>query len=329
MTTYAATFTAGTREIILKHLKQFPLEQLKISYSDNSFMIFSSSLPEAKIANFRFFNNIFEVIYRVSKAESLEEIAEKSLKNLQPLPTKGRTFKLYFASGGEPAAVKVNVRQHLIESLSEFYNLSASSHRPDNNFWVILRDSGIGLLALQLPHIQFKKSGAAAGALRPELAHVLGLVAGLTNRSRVLDPFAGSGAILEESLVGFHVREAVAIEKDPELVKKLKKNPKLRVLNGNATDLHQVESNSIDRIVTDPPWGKFEKMNIAQLNELYSKVLDEIARVLKPGGIAVVLSAAIDTMDKTLPGLNNLELLKSYSILVSGRKAVIYKLRRS
>ena len=47
---------------------------------------------------------------------------------------------------------------------------------------------------------------------------------------------------------------------------------------------------TIDAIVTDPPYGRSAAILAESLEKLYSCSLKEIQRVLKPGGIAVVVS---------------------------------------
>jgi tRNA (guanine10-N2)-dimethyltransferase len=42
--------------------------------------------------------------------------------------------------------------------------------------------------------------------------------------------------------------------------------------------------------VTDPPYGKSAAILAESLEDLYSSALEDIQRVLKPGGIAVVVS---------------------------------------
>ena len=77
----------------------------------------------------------------------------------------------------------------------------------------------------------------------------------------------------------------------------------------DATNLKDFQDNTFDKIVTDPPWGYYS----AQVS------LKELSRVLKPTGIMVLLLA---DRDFTLP---DLEIQEKYDILVSGKKAAIYK----
>lgn len=330
MNTYAATYVAGTEEIITKKLKQFPLEQLKIIYSDDSFIVFRSTLPETKIANLRFFNNIFSVLASNKKTASLDQLLEEALSNVSgTLALYGKNFRLSVMEEGELQPFDPKLRKKLTQAITAQYSMTELSHRPNIELWFILRRSGFGVFGWKLPHIQFKFGSQPAGVLRPELTHILCLVAGLDGNDVVLDPFAGSGAILQEALAGFHAKQAIAVEKDKRLLRGLKKKPKLKVVEGNATNLSFIKSDSIDKVITDPPWGSFTKLSDQELNSLYSGSLKEIARVLKSGGVGVILTSAQKPIEHALSNVNNVKLIKTCRILVSGQKAAIYKLRKN
>jgi tRNA G10 N-methylase Trm11 len=123
----------------------------------------------------------------------------------------------------------------------------------------------------------------------------------------------------------FNVKKAIAVEKNPELAAelKIKSLARLEVMTGDATQI-SLADNSISRVVTDPPWGKFEQLSEKELSDLYEKSLAEMVRVVKPNGVITILSAVqLQSYTHTLP----LELVKEYNILVSGQKATIYKFR--
>ena len=330
MATYGATFIAGTKEIILRQLKQFSLEQLKITYSDDSFMLFSSSLPEAKITNFRFFNNVFTVLAENINNVPLKQFLQEALINAASSSALAdKRFRLSVMDKDGLKNINPKLRQELTQAIATKYNMTESAHRPDVEFWFILRRSGFGIFGWKLPRVQFKHDDRPAGALRPQLVHILGLVAGLNSRDSILDPFAGSGVILEEGLAGFHVKHAIALEKDRKLITSLKKKPKIEVIEGDATDLSFIEPDSINKVITDPPWGSFTKLNDREIDKLYSGAFKEIAHVLKAGGVAVILSDAQKAVQHAESVVANLSLIKEYPILVSGHKATIYKFRKN
>jgi len=83
--------------------------------------------------------------------------------------------------------------------------------------------------------------------------------------------------------------------------------------------------NSINKIITDPPWGLFDK-NI-DLEHFYNKVLNELNRILIPKGLIVMLTAQKKIFENLINQSKSFKLLEKYNILVSGKKASIYKLQ--
>ena len=327
---YAATFIPGCQEIIVKQLKKHPVAELKIVYVDDSFTIFESNLPLVQLQNFRFFNNIFLVVVNKANAESLDELLETSVQETQDLPDLefSGSFRLLLSENGELRRSDSANFQKLVKKISVKYGIRESAHRPTNEFWIFLRNNGKGVFALKLQLLAFKKIGLARGKLRPQLAHLLNLVAGTTARDTVLDPFAGAGSIPEESLNGFHAKQAIAIEKDKKLAGLLMRNNKVSVEQADATDMNFLESGSVNKIITDPPWGKFGNYDSQELETIYKQFIAEAQRVLAPGGVLVILSSASKLMDELIVLTKNLSFIKSYSILVSGKKTNIYKFRK-
>ena len=80
-----------------------------------------------------------------------------------------------------------------------------------------------------------------------------------------------------------------------------------------------MEEKSIDAIITDPPWGHYKINDDA----FPVKMFDFFGRLIKDGGRVVVLYANEDNFIKAVPCC--FKLLEKIPILLSGRKAVIYK----
>lgn len=86
------------------------------------------------------------------------------------------------------------------------------------------------------------------------------------------------------------------------------------------------EDQFIDKIVTDPPWGMYEDVGM-DIEIFYNHMMKEMYRVLKPKGIIVILTAKKDELEKVLLGFKSrLKLLEKYNVLISGKKASIYKI---
>ena len=88
-------------------------------------------------------------------------------------------------------------------------------------------------------------------------------------------------------------------------------------------ELPQIEDNSIDSIITDPPWGLWE--NIEDIEGFYKKMFVSFKRVLKPEGRMTILTARTVEFEKAVQE-SNLTIQKSLHTLVNGKKATLYYL---
>lgn len=310
---YFATFISGCQQIIQERLNKFPNNALSVLELQDGVVVFKSVLGAGQLSELRFFNNVYQLLSDDAPVGEL------------PIPDilEPGTFTIRARRGSQPTSPPADLA-HIIAART---GLLHTAHKPDHQFLLWQRNDGRILWGLALPQAGFRRRRIEAGELRPELAHILGLVAGLNAKHNVLDPFAGYGGIARECLQGFHAKEAIAVESNEHLIPHLKSIPHLVALHGDARQLAHIHTHGIDRIITDPPWGNFEQHSQVELGHLYRSALLQMHRVLRAKGVAVVLTAA--------PFLPNtaqecgFAVERQYHILVAGRKAIIYKLRRS
>ncbi|HKX72794.1 MAG TPA: hypothetical protein VJM32_02165 [Candidatus Saccharimonadales bacterium] len=307
---YLATCISGTQEIIGQRLNAFSSGELRILELQNGLVIFESTLTQNQLSELRFFNNVYELL-----ADGAGEVSEL------PVPHIDGTFTVRRSVQNQPTHID-DLKEHVIAKSSATF----TAHRPETEFLLLERTDGRKLWGRLLPRAGFKQRTIEQGELRPELAHILGLVAGLDAKATVLDPFAGYGGIAREMLHGFHVKEMLAVERNEHLIPHLKSIPRVTAMHGDARQLAHVHTRSIDRIVTDPPWGEFTNRPESEMRALYGHSLAQMHRVLRAKGAVVMLTAA-----PFLPEVataSHFDVLKQYPILVNGRKATIYKLRK-
>ncbi|MDD5187174.1 MAG: TRM11 family methyltransferase, partial [Methanoregula sp.] len=127
------------------------------------------------------------------------------------------------------------------------------------------------------------------GVMMPRMARTLVNLSCARTGEIVLDPFCGTGGILiEAELLG---TEAIGSDFDPMMI------------HGSCDNVHQshlmladttrlpFKDRAIDSIVTDFPYGQSVCIKKADtMDQLYSDALAEMARVLKPGHRAVVVT---------------------------------------
>ena len=310
MQQYFATFPAGCYAIIIKQLKNFPISELEILEHDESSVTFRTSLSVEKLIEVRYFTNVY-VTYTSTTPFPKELL-------------KGRYFRLMGLVNGAPKQLTSEVRQTIERQIMKDLKLTAHTHLSRNDFYSITRASGIAILALRLPRAKFKREVLQSGELRPELAHILCLAAGLKAKHLFVDMFAGYGAIPLEAVRGFGCRNVIA--SDQTVLSSRHEHPAVTWYTADARKLSFITDATVDRVVTDPPWGKYE----AQLDgvaTLYQGVFKEIARILKRDGVAVIVSAYED-VPAYLAKETSLHKINQWNILVSGKKATVYKLQK-
>jgi tRNA G10 N-methylase Trm11 len=81
----------------------------------------------------------------------------------------------------------------------------------------------------------------------------------------------------------------------------------------------------VDKIVTDPPWGEYEKLKMG-INEYFYYILSKLEKALKNDGIIVMLAGREIDIVSLVSKFANLLLLQNYNMLVSGKKANMAKI---
>ena len=127
------------------------------------------------------------------------------------------------------------------------------------------------------------------GVMMPRMARTLVNLSCARTGEIVLDPFCGTGGILiEAELLG---TEAIGSDFDPMMIHGSRDNVHQSHLMLADTTRLPFKDQAIDSIVTDFPYGQSVCIKKADtMDQLYSDALAEMARVLKPGHRAVVVT---------------------------------------
>lgn len=343
MTTYLSTFISGLQKPVEQLLKK-NLGVLKIHLLLDGLVLYQTNEDIKGIQKLRFLNNTFLVLRKFEKLPSREKAfdymfkqasklnLDVELKNFLP---NAKTFRIIASDENKFVSVDKKLLTQVENKIIGLKGsrLRVDSHRPQVEFWFLRRSENIGFFLLRLTkNITNKK--LPAGELRPELAYILCFLSEPDKSDIFLDPFAGHGSIPIERVKFFSYSLVFASDKDKNFKQIIRDRIKTKKVNKTiipkvqgALDMKSFEDGFITKIVTDPPWGLYE--NIKDITPFYISMMSEFLRVLKSGGIIVLLTARKDEFEEVLSKhKGNLNLQEKYEILVSGKKSAIYKIKK-
>ena len=173
----------------------------------------------------------------------------------------------------------------------------------------------------------FTEKNLNKGELRPEIAYLICSFAGIQSDDVVLEPFCGYGSIPVQLAKRFNCSKIYASDIDKEKVDLVNKKlcavaepvqAQIDVRQADAMVLPHIPDNSIDKIITDPPWGLWE--NIPDIQDFYNKMFVSFRRVIKQNGKMIILSARTHELESAVK-TQGLKIEKSLHTLVNGKKA--------
>ena len=341
MNLFYASFIPGLQNVIADVIRDRLAQDVKILKLLDGAVLFETETSYDKL-NFFCFNNIFAGLNVINEQTPGNKIVpEKHIRkfindytdteNIIANNSKSfKTFRVVFSNENVPAAVDEKLRldaEHFISSIS---GLKVNRSLPDAEFWFLFRREKEQSFFIFMKRLTLRRSWEKTlhkGELPPPLAWTMCRLANLVYSDTVLDPFCGYGSIPDAALKYFHITKFIACDKTREAADYAEARFKKRKSGGfilYKNDFNELpsllEEKSIDAIVTDPPWGHYKINDKTFLVNMF----DVCGRLLKTGGRAVVLYANDDEFLKAVPDC--FELQEKIPILLSGKKAVIYKL---
>lgn len=333
---YFSTFITGFETVVGNLLGKY-LDKVKIDLLLDGLVVFSTTSSIEKVKKIRFLNNSFLMFrfFDMEKNTPLEKMIRQVLseKVRVPvrLPSNWRTFRIITSQENQLISVDKQLVVNLEENIRKNFGLKPNRSLPQVEFWFLSRREGYGFFGMRLTRHQDYAKSLQKGELRPELTNLLCQISEPNSNDNFLDPFAGSGAIPIERAQNFSSKQILTSDNNRVAVNRLKARVRflklnLSVENADALRLDKIDEGSVDKIVTDPPWGYFGE-KIIDLPKFYSNMLDSFYRVLRKGGIAVLLVGERDSFENLLSKYQTKYILdKKIYTLVSGKKTGVYKL---
>jgi tRNA (guanine6-N2)-methyltransferase len=339
MQTYYSTFITGFEEPVVETLRQ-KIPGVTIDKVLKGAVVYRARKQLEKIKQLKFLNNTFLVLNYFDHIgphflpKLVDEATRTILDDKTILPTSRntKTFRIVTAEENEMVTLDEASYRKLASAIAKTLRLRLVRAKPSLEFWLMIRNEGIAIFGLRLTERRWSRAKLDPGSLSTEIAEILCLLSDPQKDDVFIDSLAGSGSIplARYYLKGF--KEIWAGDQSLELVEMMKRRFKearasdIKLERMDSTDLAIFKDGSVNKIVTDPPWGIFKPIDPGDLAKFYQRLFQEFGRVLKKDGTAVLLLSRDLDVTPLLGG--EFQVLKRYDILYSGKKASVYKLRR-
>ena len=340
---YFATFAAGMQHIV-KDILEKQIPDIEIIQLFDGAVLFETEKTYDKLTN-HCFNNIFSVItFEKRKNGDIEgfirQIVNSRFKDkiISVNTKKFKTFRVIISSENQLVSIDNTLKEKLENLISVQSNLELSRSNSDAEFWITYRTEGFCYFLKRLSkHTAYEKI-LNKGELHPEIAFLMNWFAEACKNDVLLDPFCGSGAIPLQRALHFPTKQIYAFDIESAMIGIVKRkiaqrrslagmtNIILKRLDIKNLDL-ELPAESIDKIVTDPPWGLYENIKM-DIVDFYKLAFSKMEKVLKTGGIIVMLVGRQINIEPVLKEFPMLSLVQNFSVLISGKKANIIKLKR-
>ncbi|RZN44074.1 MAG: methyltransferase domain-containing protein [Methanophagales archaeon ANME-1-THS] len=238
---------------------------------------------------------------------AIEELVNKT--DFGTVMNEGETFAVRLR-GAHPASLRKNDLPAVVGECITRRGYAVNLAHPTQTF-VLLFTAHTCLFCLLLrsvskTHFEERRPRSrpffVPGVIMPKVARVLVNLSGIQPGELFLDPFCGTGGILiEAGMVGARL---IGLDVQKKMVRGAHANLHFfglsgDLLVGDATRI-PLRDKSIDAIATDLPYGRASFVSRSRAStveshrvfpeRLYQDALDEIDRVLKPKGKAVIVS---------------------------------------
>ena len=341
---YFASFASGMQSIIQDILeKQIP--DIEIHQLFDGAVLFETEKTYDRL-NMYCFNNIFSVITFISEKSNkdiesfIQHIVNSKLHDeiISSNTKKFNTFRVIISSENQLVSIDNKLKSKLEKLIISQSGLRLNKSNSDAEFWILYRTEGFFYFLKRLSkHTAYDKI-LNKGELHPEIAFLMNWFAEADKNDILLDPFCGNGSIPIKRALHFPTKQIIAFDIDNAMINIVKKKilAKKSLANMQNILIKQVDiknldkelsNESIDKIVTDPPWGLYDNVKM-EIDKFYFLVLSKMEKALKYNGIIVLLIGRNVDIEKILKNIPNLCLIQNYKVLVSGKKANIVKIKK-
>lgn len=345
MAEFISTFITGFQDVVKSDLEK-RFASIKILNLYDGLVHYKFDGDSHQLEKLNYFNNTFFVLKTMKgKGLSFPSLVGAVCSSKSYFLVNKGSFRVRFQQENQFAKVDKNLTRRIEEFVLRNSKLKLDRLSPTNEIWFCIRREGFAFCGELISKREFTEKNLNQGELRPEIAYLICAYAELPLNAVVADPFCGYGSIPIQLGKRFKCGKIFASDIDkekidlvskklgviPEPVEGLDQKETLRQAQGPQVDVRQsdafelahIPDNSIDMIITDPPWGLWE--NISDIQDFYNKMFVSFRRVLKPQGTMTILSARTKELEDAATA-QGLTIKKSLHTLVNGKKASVYYL---
>lgn len=275
------------------------------------------------------FTNTYIQIARLDKCSSVTHAARLFLTERRALADAERamreygfeSFRVMFSEQNRLASIEKEYR----EAYERAIHIRSNRETPDTELTILHRSNGCALMLLRLTRPAHVKKGE----LSPSVAACMAYLARPEDGGCFMDPFAGSGAIGVARMALGKSKRIFLSDIDSAAVTRLRKRIPGRAEIEQLDALRLTErfdGEEFTEIVCDPPWGLYRPLD-SDSADFNRRLVENLEYVLAPYGRCVVLTA-LKTEFANAVKKSGLDILERFDILVNGKKAAIFVLRK-
>jgi len=300
-------FEAIARKEILEKIPT--VKKVEVFHNFQGKLLVEVGCSEKKLFSLRSIHHIILLIdnflIQHTNEKGLEEIYTqiRTIKMKKFLKGK-KTFRVTTQRVGEHTFTSVDVQRVAGKAIVEKYKARVDLKNFDVNIRVDVFGHEV-IVGIQLTkeslYKRFVRVFNHPAGIKTTIAYGLLMLANVQKGNTVLDPMCGGGTILLEAasiwknkikIIGGDINKKY-LEGARENVKANGLERYVQLLNLDARKLDEYfEKDSVDRIVTNPPYGI--RMKPKGLKQLYKQFLESASAVLRPDGRMVVLTVRAD-----------------------------------
>ena len=329
MAEYISSFITGFQEVVENDLpKRIP--GVKILNVFDGLIHYKYDGNSRDLEKIIYFNNTFFVL-KTMKGKGItfpNLVGAVCSEKKYYLINKG-TFRIRFIQENQFAKVDKSLTRKAEENVTRNSKLTIDRLSPSTEIWYSIRREGFGFCGQLISKREFTEKNLNKGELRPEIAYLICCFANIQKEDIIAEPFCGYGSIPVQLAKKFRYGKLYASDIDEEKIslvkekKQLKNNEYVKVDVQDAMKLSWLQDKSVNRIISDPPWGYYE--DIGDVKEFYINMFNSFKRVLKDNGQMIILSARKEEIEKAASEMN-IQITDSLHTLVNGKKASLYKM---